>query len=306
MAYDGRILFNDTFNADVLNDFMPVATQKEIRQQCGKYINDVITVPYYRGRPLNFLLHSYDLQREWYRNIYDILIPDYEIAVQQVNASYAVKKTHSAKCAALISPEAFEHLRYPEMDKISDAIDGHMIRIPAIRNAISDVMPKLCGGKPIVSFHWRNKTGEMCRYHDTGRSRCDTLLQMQDRIVKKMAPRIQDVIKENGIGCFFVAYTPDEPSNILAMLSESFANIITMADVIALHNPYIDSVIRDGYFMSLLEQELCARTKIFIGNGKSNWSSFIFKERRAFDKGPSLDITEDFPEVINEIHDCFK
>ncbi|XP_070569226.1 uncharacterized protein [Ptychodera flava] len=160
----------------------------------------------------------------------------------------------------------------------------------------------MCDGKPILGFHWRNKTGEFCRVGSQSGiidPKCRELLQMQYRILECIALHIPSIMSQEKTGCIFMASAPGEPrENVLNQFAaHNLTSIITIDDVINLHNADIDTFGDDDYFISLIEQEICARSKVFIGIGKSNWSTFVFRERRAFQRGKNFDVVEDFPDI---------
>ncbi|XP_077977381.1 uncharacterized protein LOC144432943 [Glandiceps talaboti] len=310
-AYEGRVGFEETFDVELFEKFIPVTTIDEFKAKCGSLVDSVITAPHQRNGPFKGVAEDYGKQRSWLEERVGVTVPDSEsIPRTWLEYNRLMRKLSNEKCVVLIAPIGLEKSYFPNKQKVADAMDKYFIRTEFLRRAVKQVMPLVCEGKPILAFHWRNKTGEECRmghllYENS--PRCINLSQIQQQMIKTVLKDITDIIEEHEIGCMYVAHTPNEDSKgFMNLLPSNYSKIITIDDVINLRHPGIDSYGGDDYFMSLIEQEICSRTKVFIGNGRSNWSTFVLRERRAFHKGPNYDMTTDFPDIFGVMKSCYK
>ncbi|XP_070567845.1 uncharacterized protein [Ptychodera flava] len=302
--------FEDTFNVSVLNQLLPTVNVKQFREKCGARGNTVLTFynPW-RSSSMN-IANAYQTSRDWLSKRANVDIPN----VMSVTFPKSIpeswrkfNKTAGDRCVVMVSPVGFEAVHLPNEAAISDAIDGHLVRTSFLQKAVEDVLPRLCDGKPILGFHWRNKTGEKCRFGElshTNDPRCRKLLQMQYATLESLALKISSIMAQENAGCIFIASAPQEPrENILRQFAAyNLSNVIMIDDVINLHNPDIDTFADDDYFISLIEQEICARSKVFLGIGISNWSMFVFRERKAFQRGITYDVITDFPDLSENVH----
>ncbi|XP_077862898.1 uncharacterized protein LOC144345214 [Saccoglossus kowalevskii] len=85
---------------------------------------------------------------------------------------------------------------------------------------------------------------------------------------------------------------------IIGILAKRITQIFSGNDVIR-NLPASSALTTDEYMMSLLEQEICYRSAVFIGVDYSNWSDFIFDERQAEGR-PSYHLNE-LPGVPEEL-----
>ncbi|XP_077977510.1 uncharacterized protein LOC144433074 [Glandiceps talaboti] len=307
-AYEGRVSFKETFDVEHFHKFIPVTTIDEFKTICGSHVDNVITAPQQR-KPKSTddpVMSIYRQQQRWLKSV-GVTIPDIEstsIPRTWLEYNTRTEKLSKADCVVLLSPIDLEKSYFPHKREVADAMDKYLIRTKFLRKAVNEVIPRLCEGKPMMGFHWRNKTGERCRgqFGYDKNPRCHNIAQVQLDILKTVLKDINDIIGEYEIGCMFVAHAPKEDSkDFMNVLSSNYSYIITIDDVINLHHPDIDSYNGNDYFISLIEQEICARSKVFIGNGRSNWSTFVFRERRAFDKGRNYDIVTDFQDIADDI-----
>ncbi|XP_070567854.1 uncharacterized protein [Ptychodera flava] len=307
----GRVLFEETFNVSIFKQFIPAVSMEGFRERCGSRITTAWTFYHWARYVYKPITKYYQESRDWLRERLNVDIPDIESVTfpKSTPESWrAMEETADESCVVMVSPIGFEKVHLPNEAMISCAIDGHLVRTSFLQKAVVDVLPRMCDGKPILGFHWRNKTGEEChlgRLAGTNDPRCRQLLQMQYRILGSIASHISSIMSQEKTGCIFMASAQEPRENVLNQLTAyNLTSIITIDDVINLHNADIDTFGDDDYFISLIEQEICARSKVFVGFGKSNWSTFVFRERRAFQRGKNYDVVMDFPN-IKDIADKF-
>ncbi|XP_077977511.1 uncharacterized protein LOC144433076 [Glandiceps talaboti] len=298
------VLFNETFDSDVFKEFIPTTSIEEFRATCGSHIKNVLVLPTYRNKPFSYVTADYDMQRKWLSLRAGITIPDMRV-MPRTNTSIQnmFKKLEDEMCVVMISPESFRDTVHPPTEEITQSLYAHLIRTPFLRKTVSELMPELCNGGPVLAFHWRNKTGEICRIRNMT---CDGNAETQERMLEMLSRDMKEIQRKNSINCVFVAYSQEESQHFINIFKTYNPNVITMDDVINLRNPGIESYNGDDYFISLIEQEICARSEVFIGNGRSNWSVFIFRERKVYDRGPTYDIMEDFPSISDIVMDGYK
>ncbi|XP_070567145.1 uncharacterized protein [Ptychodera flava] len=304
----GRVSFEETFNVSIFKEFMPVISMQKFREKCGPHISNVIFFSrYFEHNVMNLLQRSYRKQSHYVHEQLNIELPDIKaitFPTSGAEAWHVIDKTRHARCVVMIAPVGFEWVKLPNMAMVSYGMAGHLVRTSLLITAAENILTRLCDGKPILGFHWRNKTGEECRIghlQKAADSRCHSLLRNQNGIIRRVASHMKSLSKEQDIGCVFVATAPKEPREHvvreISMVTENEPKVLTIDDVINLHNPDVDKFRSDDYFISLLEQELCARSAVFVGIGKSNWSKFLFHEREAFGRKQTYDVTRDFPDL---------
>ncbi|XP_070567144.1 uncharacterized protein [Ptychodera flava] len=304
----GRVFFEETFNVSVFQEFMPAISIQTFREKCGSHIIDIIQFrrSFEKDGP-DPLPESYDKQTGYIHQRLNIEFPDAKTITFPKNDAEAwskIEKAKDAKCVVMISPVGFEKVKLPNMDTISRGISGHLVRTSIVGGAVDSILPRLCDGKPVLSFHWRNKTGEGCRIghlKTEADSRCDSLLQTQCGIIRNISSHMNILSKQLKIGCVFIATAPEEPREHVirevSAVTKNVAKVLTIDDVIELHNPKVDEFRDDDYFISLFEQELCAKSAAFFGFTKSNWSKFLVQEREAFNRKHTYDVVRDFPDL---------
>ncbi|XP_070568675.1 uncharacterized protein [Ptychodera flava] len=307
----GRVSFAETFEIAVFKQFIPAVSIEEYLEKCAAVDKVVIKVPKMAtlvGMP--DLHERYTWQRTWLRDMYNITIPDQRtFKTPGSKMKKVLRRMSEEKCLVMVLPLAFENTEILQNGDIAEGADQHLVRTPPLREAVSDILHSLCNDRPLLSLHWRNKTGEVCsigRLSVRRSPRCLDLQQVHENLTYSLSLYLQRIARDNNIGCMYVAYPPTESANIIHLLrSNNLSNILTIDDVMALHHPYIESLNGDDYFISLVEQEISARSRVFVGNGKSNWSTFVFQERRAFSYGPNFDILTDFAELSDAMQHRF-
>ncbi|XP_077977389.1 uncharacterized protein LOC144432950 [Glandiceps talaboti] len=310
-AYGTKVSFKETFDIQHFENFIPVITINGFKAKCGSHVDSIIIAPKQGEEARRDAEHAYSVQQKWLKSV-GVTIPDSastSIPHTWLEYNNRTEQLSKADCVVLIAPIGLEKSYFPHKQEVADAMDKYLIRTKFLKKAVKEMIPRLCEGKPMMGFHWRNKTGEQCRIghlRAENSPRCINLSQVQQQMVKTLLKDIKAIIEQYEIGCMFVSQAPKEDSkDFMDALTSNYSNIITIDDVSSLSHPDIDTYGGDDYFISLIEQEICARSKVFIGNGKSNWSTFIFRERRAFENGPNYDIIKDFKDILDVIQLCF-
>ncbi|XP_070569290.1 uncharacterized protein [Ptychodera flava] len=211
--------FEETFNVSVLNQLLPTVNVKQFREKCGARGNTVLTFYNPRRSVSKRIAHAYRISRRWLSKRANVSIPDEMIVSFPKSMAESWRKfdkTADDRCVVMVSPLGFEAVQLPNKAAISDAIDRYLVRTSFLQKAVEDVLPKLCDGKPILGFHWRNKTGERCRIgmSHTNEPRCRKLLQMQCRTLESLALNISSIMSQENAGCIFLASAPREPREV--------------------------------------------------------------------------------------------
>ncbi|XP_070568674.1 uncharacterized protein [Ptychodera flava] len=301
----GRVSAQNTFDSDRLREFIPTRSIHEFLSECGTNITDVWTLPSrFKGKVLE---RTYRSQKAWLRKQLQVEVPHQSNIPKTASAKWkrAFEDTAHSPCVIVTNPIKMEAMQvpFPNRDKISVAIDGHLARVPFLRKAVDDVIPRLCDGQPFVAMHWRNKTGERCRVNLRGfghSTLCLDFAKYSHKIKDHIATDVNRIMTRHRLSCLYVALPPREIQEILPLLSERIQRIHHLADVLQLHNPLIELFKDDDYYTSLLEQEICSRSEVFIASGTSNWSAFVMKERLALGNMTTYDLS-DLPGISAEL-----
>lgn len=145
-------------------------------------------------------------------------------------------------------------------EKLSKLVDEHLKRTPTVTHVADKVRSRICGGRPYLSLHWRNKTGEQCqkdgpKWNDTI---CSLLLSSLINAMDQFATDLQNIMNNHHLTCIYVAYL-SYSQEIINVLSKKILLIATAADIAFINSPDVIQIVEDEYMFSLLEQEICYR-----------------------------------------------
>nr|XP_006824948.1 PREDICTED: uncharacterized protein LOC102804318 [Saccoglossus kowalevskii] len=98
------------------------------------------------------------------------------------------------------------------------------------------------------------------------------------RMIGNITKAVADLQKKNNLSCLYVA-CPEWSTSILDELSK----FIPKEQIYHLKRLPVNAdnrkLLDDYYAASLIEQEICYRSRVFLAAGFSNWSNFVTKER---------------------------
>nr|XP_006825530.1 PREDICTED: uncharacterized protein LOC100368607 [Saccoglossus kowalevskii] len=272
--------FNNTFNEQTLSRIVPVATIDEFKKHCQGSISvlswERIEAKYMKTRETVF------------KNILKIKnLPLYDELniIRGTPHPDAVASIHKDEpCLSIYRPhEMHANITVLNYD-LEKHVHSHLIRSEKIQHYADTISKHICGGRPYLAFHWRNKTTEngciFDRYEKQGNlnTSCTNRLPEVALLAEYASTAIADIMKKLKIHCIYVA-TPEWSKTILHMLGKQIprVNIYSTSDIIDVED--LSSLRDDYYSLSLVEQEICYRADYFIASCKSHWSKFVMADR---------------------------
>ncbi|XP_070557707.1 uncharacterized protein [Ptychodera flava] len=274
--------FDSAFDGNMLSKVLNVVTVTDFREFCGSNLSSdslVIDPSWSSESTWTELVTVYDGYRSVYEESLGILLPELtSISRPESEYQYHLNSLNNKPCVALYHPNKV-NIEVVETEIVRAALG--LSKAAYIRELVDALVEKLCGGDPFLAVHWRNKTGESCLAVNVCEG--DMLEDVQTLI--KLSPNISDAIidymNDMNSTCIYVSHPPFEQQILVDLKSKlSVERIITQADVtrFAEMKSYADHT----NVISLIEQEICLRARVFLPwFTKDAWSSYVATERHA-------------------------
>ncbi|XP_070548386.1 uncharacterized protein [Ptychodera flava] len=289
--------FGDTFNVTELEKLLPVAKIDEFLSNCQGHVEAVLTPSTIFPTFIQMYENHYRKSASMLKTMWNISIPDYETVPSDNEARKELFVTSSeVKCLAIFHPinvfglEVPDCIEYEPWVKIPNGLElelatyKHLQRTYDIKQMADIAMKKICNGNEYMAIHWRNKTGERCSKSSPDPQLCNDIAPMLTQITKTiMVDEISSIARENSLDCLYIA-RPSYSSDIEVYMKRKFNKVFTADDVLSIRDPRIFFLKDDNYRLSLVEQEICARSKVFGATWLSSWSKFVADERLASEK----------------------
>ncbi|XP_006825251.1 uncharacterized protein LOC102805411 [Saccoglossus kowalevskii] len=285
--------FSETFDETEMKKIMPLASIEEFKEACGSNLDFIVMNPFDKSnRVTDKYKDEYIRTVETFREIYGITLPEPSIIPQTPQDSLRIyEQSMEQRCIGIFRPWDIDN-RYivPMRQEIYRIIDEHFFWAPYIRNIGERVANSLCDGKPYMALHWRNRTGEPCRLKEkrsgigktfigyASETKClqrARELQLVNEVARRLPRDISAIMKDYGFPCIYIAYPPYSETIIDVFNKAKVPGIRTIHDMINSGDPDVQRYKDDQYVMSLLEQEICIRAKVFIQRRESNWSEIV-------------------------------
>nr|XP_006824954.1 PREDICTED: uncharacterized protein LOC102805113 [Saccoglossus kowalevskii] len=270
--------FNETFNAKRLDKLLPVATLDKFKEVCNHGETKVVTWDI--GPPG----HYEETRKTRFGEYYGInLPPAAEVVDPTRTTSEEVNVFDQSPCAAFYNPRVI-NIEFENEAKLSRDVDLHLVRTPNVLALADELSEYICDGEPYLALHWRNRSAEKpCVFGSKQESYCQQLQAVMSELAKDASVAIRRFMDQRNIQCMYVAY-PSWSKEIIDHLGRNIdRKKIYTADNIT-SNVRASQIKDDFYLFSLLEQEICSRSEVFLGAGLSLWSQFVAEERLANDK----------------------
>ncbi|XP_077987105.1 uncharacterized protein LOC144441409 [Glandiceps talaboti] len=174
-------------------------------------------------------------------------------------------------------------------------LDKSLVRAPYIRHMADDGMKKVCRGNFAV-MHWRNKTGECT----TRNAVCNDFSQSLEILLSAATAIVNDITKllsVHNLTCLYMA-KPMYQQEMETLIKKTKLDVYSLSDLLEI-SPEIKKYEEDNYILSLVEQEIAERAKLFISSRSSNWSYYV-EYTRNLRKKKTVGLQE-FPSVPKEL-----
>nr|XP_002736282.1 PREDICTED: uncharacterized protein LOC100371418 [Saccoglossus kowalevskii] len=185
--------FNITFDTDVLQEIVPVATLEDFKAQCTGKI-----------KALHVTLHGITKTAHILNNILK-LGPISSENLRRISSSYDEDPLGDETCVAFLLPH---DLQDPDRE-MTELIDSHFVRSPVIQRAVDAVCKHACNGGRLLAIHWRNRTGEPCvhfLHYPEVKAKCAKDLPFAVRAAHVVGHSLKLYMDAENYNCLFVAH----------------------------------------------------------------------------------------------------
>ncbi|XP_070575446.1 uncharacterized protein [Ptychodera flava] len=300
--------FDDTFERGKLAQALPVITPEQFHTLCNGSVEVMLMNPYTERNRKSFSVyeHAYKKTRSNLKEVTNISMPSFEDMPESAEESQRrYLNINKVKCLGMFKPLDFWRIMKMEVThrrkrQIIDLIDKNLKRTPSLRHRVDAILYHLCQGRPFLSMHWRNRTGEVCQMQlrNAWKLDCNRLLTYISMASKKVVRGVEQIMEENNLSCVYVAH-PSYSWEIVELMKAKIPNVYTSEDILALDIPEVANL-NENYLLSLVEQEIVYRGVIFIASLTTNWSEFVARERAA--EGKKTLFLNEVPEVPKHLH----
>ncbi|XP_070558161.1 uncharacterized protein [Ptychodera flava] len=267
--------FNATFDVDELNSAVSTISIDDFKKRCNDGVDAVLITPL---RPsdenVSRVYETYEMHREAFALLHGIRLPKgSKVPTKTVLYSDGSEpQIEEMKCLGIYSLVKFGHVNLPDRESLTSRMLNHLRRAQKIREMAHKTVEKLCENGNYLAIHWRNKSGEGCRPNRPGP--CHDSVRAFNENAKNIIPDIKVLMAEHGLSCVYVAHDTYS-KEIVRILQKGTVPRVYDQDSILTPNGTDMAMFQDPYFMSLLEQEICLQSGLFLSTTNSNWSSFV-------------------------------
>ncbi|XP_070572267.1 uncharacterized protein [Ptychodera flava] len=116
---------------------------------------------------------------------------------------------NGTRCLVIVDPLDF--IRWNPIansEEIHFKVDSHLTRASFIRKMAKLAMGSICGGKPFLVFHWRNKTGEICEADHQSSGICGPRLLSLVDYGQEITQALTIILQERNLTCIYLAFPP--------------------------------------------------------------------------------------------------
>ncbi|XP_077983443.1 uncharacterized protein LOC144438266 [Glandiceps talaboti] len=283
--------FNATFDVQQLHKVLHTISLEDFKRECNNTVDAVMMSMSSANSAER--LENYEKHRLIYSKLYGIDLPikgklQSNLIPYDSNVTPLYEQT---KCLGMFHMLGFSHVSIPDVDVISAKIDKYLQRSKTIRNVAEAAMARMCDDKPYLAIHWRNKSGEGCIHA------CNDIPMVMN-VNENSINVIRDIrmlLNQYNLSCTYVAYPPYAA---LFMKNLQRSNLPNLFDRNYLMNDIhreLDTFKHDDYMLSLLEQEICRQSEVFLAWKSSSWSKFLQRGRTAADIGQLSIALQDLP-----------
>ncbi|XP_070548605.1 uncharacterized protein [Ptychodera flava] len=297
----------DTFDVDKIREIVPVVSIEEFYQDCKEEIE-----PEMKWKPFKLIQNKTITNRERFLKM--------QQAVGEIRKNYPFKSrvnedspsdanriflenTWNTRCLAFYFDEDIRWLKTWKDDQLFAQVNKHLAWAPYIRHMVDEVYGTICDGKEFPVIHWRNRTGEGCLLGTPWQKKVckaeDSMnLKIMSELVTLMVDSLVEYMHSSNYQCVYIAYPPYE-QEFVNKLKDKSLGIFSLRDIMSSEiSRYKD----DNYVLSIIEQEIAVRAKLFIGWRESSWTRIVYNIRYPLNR-PNLPLPRvpNMPKVLQVI-----
>ncbi|XP_070554906.1 uncharacterized protein [Ptychodera flava] len=289
-----RRFLQETFDLEILRQIVDIVSLERFKRECNNTVDIVLTT---FSKKHNKHENAYNMSAKMYLKAFGIHIPGFEtLPTTENQTKQRIVDASSMKCVGVwvLRPDAYQ--RIPTT--VNDLTRKHVVNSPNIRATAEWIANKTMEGEPYITMHWRSKARERYAMKCAGgripkRGNCDVIgreVITTDGAAAPVAKAVRELLMQYNVRFLYVA-TPPVSSNIVEVLrNEGIRNVFSAENITVDENPSIARMKLDNYTWSLVEEQICINSKIFIGQPGSTWSSAVVNARKVAANRTSIPI----------------
>ncbi|XP_002739279.1 uncharacterized protein LOC100371638 [Saccoglossus kowalevskii] len=280
-----RRLFNETFDLVRLSNIVPIASVAQFKADCESTVGVVVHgPPVTKGKSSVTYDQVYETVRIRLGNIFGMKFPGKNFVPKTETESLnKIVDSDKAKCLGIYWPHNLGKLPAPVFNQdMLPRIDSHLKKIPSIQAMARVFIRLLFKGCQFMSVHWSLN-------EDVKKIWCEVMVPKEKRTACYTSPMpshnisgiLTSVMDKHQLDCAYAALSPDTMLGHMRDLSMSIKGIKTFNNIFELNTPYRLLLKSNEYLLSLVEQEISVRAKLFVGVSNSWWTYHVARERTA-------------------------
>jgi len=285
---------NKILDVKKLKELLPISTYKKFKEVCKGRLQTTLTCGKISGKRiegLKLFKHSTSIETG---NLYEIRqISDEDlVSAYSLNMLNAVKSTENQQCVALAlgnkcfgSRQAWLNFWKPKSQ--------YYQRPVVVQKLAKEFLRKKFNDEEFLSVHWRFENVDwldMCKssrpssVRKINRPICEIVQQISYNrtFLDEISLKIENYMFENNLRFLYFA-APPQLNSALEHLQTKLSTMFYSEDVksfaASLNNNWKSGVFSDNFAASYLDQELCVRSKIFLGSPLSSWTQTVMLDR---------------------------
>ncbi|XP_070534320.1 uncharacterized protein [Ptychodera flava] len=280
----------ETFDVKQLKKIVNIIPVKEFDEKCNRTVETVIASPITE----KYMADAYETSAKLYSSAFGVALPEHDLLPETEDQLVEqLKAASSMKCVGIW---ILRHTVQAPSPTTIEKVTKHMVLSPDIQHSASSIRENVFKGQPYLAVHWRNKPQEIYKsfcenFSNAKNPKCEYYtrdLRLMKNATHHVAKSIQNFMKANNLTQVYVA-TPPMSTNIMKVL-RSLGVAKTFSAENMTSNGYAKEM-GDPYIWSLLEQQICINSDVFIGHYNSTWS-FRVRESRSVNLAKSVSIKE--------------
>ncbi|XP_070572437.1 uncharacterized protein [Ptychodera flava] len=206
--------FEETLDISQLRKIVHMVTPEVYIEKCGSTINTFVQYPISTLPEISKKdnRRQYEKTRDIVKELWGIDLPDTSHKNRTVTETeQQMMKADDIRCLAIHGPLQIPHFLTEKEFGVLNLVDSHLLKAEHIRKMSAYVISALCGGKPYIALHWRNRTGEMIEFHSifcNPMEVCIHKLEMLSNASQIIAESVGQFMKDRGINCVYVSVPP--------------------------------------------------------------------------------------------------
>ncbi|XP_070555268.1 uncharacterized protein [Ptychodera flava] len=290
---------NEVVDLEHLRELLPTVPMEEFKKQCnGKFevlfsginMSNALTSEQYNG-----YLKSVNTKVRLSKNLTGIEVGDFqkepgiltELPGNLPDGQHSLKtfKTKGlfesdSNCAGVVYPYGLM-VRFYYYDYVP-VFAQYLRRPPEIRQMADSFIWEVINSRNFLGIHWRFDDAWKVTWCKTGvqdqkvKENCNVLLMSDE---KSMVARIVSIMKENSISSAYLSSPPAAQDKFIIELKKEVPNVYNRYDLLGISILGLDFDLDDNFRLSLLEQEICAKSALFIGSRMSAWTDIVAEDR---------------------------